>query len=392
MVKTDVGPVSAAGPAAADRSDRADSEDRAARKAERQAAKQRADAERRLRRQQDADDRRAAEERERAAVAARAYEHYRQVRAWARAFSPAGDAAAAALTEAERRMLGELGHLWDAAPDVITALRRWTEPITGVRPADYDPASRELALHLKYEIGYLRRNVGEELFVQESPLLGGFGVEWHRQRYNEDTVRFFKAIVGLHDAGVLAECRGQDRRRVVWEIGGGWGGFAFQFKTLCPDVTYVITGLPECLLVSAVYLMTAFPDARCRLYEPGSAMAGDWDQIDFVFAPEHAIDELRLPALDAVLDVMALRQMSDARTARHVERAFELGARYFFSQLPGPCFPSELPDVWRAIERRYWMHQIPPRLEAAAFLVDDFQSAPRIDDYAQAVGWRRIRT
>ena len=28
---------------------------------------------------------------------------------------------------------------------------------------------------------------------------------------------------------------------------------------------------------------------------------------------------------------------------------------------------------------------------ATAFLVDDFQSAPHIDDYAQAVGWRRIR-
>ena len=174
-------------------------------------------------------------------------------------------------------------------------------------------------------------------------------------------------------------------------MGGGWGGFAFQFKTLCPNVTYVITGLPECLLVSAVYLMTAFPDARCRLHRTGSDIAGDWEQADFIFAPEDALDELNLPRVDAMLDVMALRHMSEARVSRHVERGFDLGARYVFSQLPGPCFPDPLPAVWRAIERRYWLHQVPPRLEATAFLVDDFQSAPHIDDYAQAVGWRRIR-
>lgn len=357
------------------------------------AAKQRTHQERTLRRQREHDERRAAEQREREAIASRAYAHYLRVREWGKRVVEEAAGVPIVLTDVEQQIAGGLAHLWDAPPDVIASLRRWTEPITGVRRADYDQPSRDLALHLKYQVGFLRRSVGGHLFVQETPLLGGFGVEWHRQLYNADTVRFFKGIVGLHDGGVLTECRGGSRRRVVWEIGGGWGGFAFQFKTLCPNTTYLITGMPECLLVSAVYLMTAFPDARCRFYETAvrDEIWRGWEEADFIFAPEGAVAAMDAPAIDVAVDLMTLRQMSDSRVSLHVERAYGLGVRYFFSQLPGPCFPEPLPSVWGALERRYWLHQVPPRLEAAAFAVDDFQSAPRIDDYAQLVGWRRIR-
>jgi hypothetical protein len=368
--------------------------ERAALKAERKAAKQRAEAERRLRREQEAEARQTAERLEREATAARAYEHYLRVRDWARSFAAAGVRSDVPLAPAEREMAAALAPLWDASPEMIAGLRRWSEPITGVRPADYDNPSKAMALPLKYAVGNLRHHAGADLFVEESPLLGGFGVEWHRQRYNEDTVRFFKAVVALQDGGVLGECRGHHRRRFVWEIGGGWGGFAFQFKTVCPNVTYMITGIPELLLVSAVYLMTAFPEARIRLYDPsGDAdLWNDWPHVDFVFVPDAAVASLRTPAIDATFDVMALRYMNEERITLHVERAFDLGSRYFFSQRPGPCFPRDLPYAWRAIARRYWLHQVPPPLDVAAFAVKRFEDAPVIDDYAQAVGWRRLVT
>jgi hypothetical protein len=362
-------------------------------KAERKAAKQRLVEERQRRREREAQAREAARLREREAVAARAYEHYLGVRDWARRVSSVGGGVVPALGPAEAQMAAALAPLWEATPEVIANLRRWTEPITRVRPADYDDWSRELALPLKYAVGTVRRHAGEDLFVEESPLLGGFGVQWHHRSYNEDTVRFFKALVGLQDGGVLADCRGGGTRRLVWEIGGGWGGFAFQFKTVCPNVTYLITGLPETLLVSAVYLMTAFPAARCRFYEaaPAADLWHDWEQVDFVFAPDAALAELVTPPIHVTLDVMALHRMSEPRVALHVQRAFDLGSRYLFSQVPGPCFRDDVPAVWKAIGRRYWIHQVPPPLEAAFFMVDRFDDVPAIDDYAQAVGWRRLR-
>ena len=366
--------------------------DAVTRKAERQAAKQRLVEERRLGRQQEAEAREAARRHEREALAARAYENYLQVRGWARSVS-AGARVVPPLAPAEQQMTAALAPLWEASPGAIATLRRWSEPITGVRPADYDNPARDLALRLKYAVGTVRRHAGEDLFVEESPLLGGFGVEWHRRRYNEDTVRFFKALVGLQDGGVLADCRGQGPRRLVWEIGGGWGGFAFQFKTVCPNVTYLITGTPELLLVSAVYLMTAFPAARCRFYgaTSGAELWNEWEQVDFVFAPDAAAADLETPPIDLTLDIMALHHMSEPRVARHVQRAFDLGSRYFFSQAPGPCFREDVPDTWRAIGRLFWLHQVPPPLDAAFFVVDRFHDAPAIDDYAQAVGWRRLR-
>lgn len=362
-----------------------------ARKAERKAAKQRLTEARQLRRQQAAEAREAARRREREAVAARAYAHYLRARDWARGV--AALPGALGLAPAEQRMAVALAPLWDASPEVIASLRRWTEPITGVRPADYDDPPRELARRLKNAVGTVRRHAGEDLFVEESPLLGGFGVEWHRRRYNDDTVRFFKALVGLRDGGVLAECRTGASRRLVWEVGGGWGGFAFQFKTVCPNVTYLITGFPELLLVSAVYLLTAFPHARCRFYDAASPddLWNDWEQIDFVFAPDAAVAAFETPPIHVALDIMALQAMNEPRVALHVQRAFDRGSRYFFSQVPGPCFRDDVPAVWQAMGQRYWLHQVPPPLDAAFFVVDRFHDAPAIDDYAHTVGWRRLR-
>ena len=367
---------------------------RAARKAERVARKQQLMEQRRLQRQQEAAERATAKRREHEALTARAYGHYLDVRAWARQAAAMSGRTLGPLSVAEQEMIAALTPFWDASPEVIGNLRLATGPITGVRPADYDNPSRDLTLGLKYAVGERRRHAGAELFVEESPMLGGFGVEWHRQRYNEDTVRFFKAMIALQDGGVLADCRACDNRRLVWEIGGGWGGFAFQFKTICPNVTYLITGIPELIVVSAVYLMTAFPEARFRFYDPSAraTLWTNWEEADFVFGIEGAIADLHAPPVHATLDLMSLRSMTEARVAQHVQRAYELESRYFFSQLPGPCFPEPIPAAWQTIERWYWLHQIPPPLDASAFLVEDFHKAPTIDDYAQVVGWRRIRT
>ena len=320
-----------------------------------------------------------------------AYARYLTVRDWLRSFPPS---TCLALSAAEQQMVAQLAHLWDATPETIAALRLWCEPITGVRPVDYVETrlDSELFTRLKREVSFLRRQGGEELFVQESPLLGGFGFKRQHGLYNEDTIRYFKALTALHEGAVLGEFRRDGQRRFVWEIGGGWGGFGYQFKTLRPNVTYLITGVAETLLVSAVYLMTAFPDARFRLYR-GCADRDLWsdrDQFDFILAPESELQSLAPPRLDLVVDLMALRNMSDRRMQFHVQRAFDFGARYFYALEPGAIFPAEPPPAWRAIEAFYWTHPIPPRLDASVLGVSGLEP-PHVDDYAHMVGWRRIR-
>jgi hypothetical protein len=318
-----------------------------------------------------------------------AYANYLRVRAWAAGLRNNG-AGQVSLTSVERQRVARLGHLWDADPSTIATLRRWCEPISGLGPEDFTDVRSDHAQRLKRAVGFLRRQAGPDLFVPESPLLGGFGFEWRRERYNDDTVKHFKALVALQDGGVLAECRAESSRRLVWEIGGGWGGFAFQFKTVCPHVTYVISGLPELLLVSAVYLMSVFPHARVRFYGEGPSLWKNWEEADFIFVPESAIGAIPMLPVHVMIDLMALEAMSAARVEVHVRRAFDLGGRYFYSMAAGPSFPDSPPAVWREIERLYWPHLIPPRLEAAMFEGLAAGRAPRVDDYAHLIGWRRI--
>ena len=305
------------------------------------------------------------------------YEHYLRVRDWARrmkAFGPREK------TGAERAIAAALAPIWDATPDVIEGLRGLAQPLGGSAADGYRDSEPADAKTIRRDLKRLFVQVGSDLFVPEPAILGGFGCRTSAGPANTDTVRFFSAMVALQDGAVLPGFR-QRQRRMVWEIGGGWGGFAYQFKTLFPNVTYVITGSPESLLLSAVYLMTAFPDARADFYEDAQAglSGGEWNDVDFVFAPEGALDRLRFPRLDLTLDLQALAQFTPDRLDRHVQHAFDADCRYFFSLHHGDWASDEIP-VWRAIDTRYWLHPVPARV----------QLRKGQTEYSHVIGWRRM--
>jgi hypothetical protein len=146
----------------------------------------------------------------------------------------------------------------------------------------------------------------------------------------------------------------------VWEIGGGWGGFAYQFKTLCPDVTYLITGPAEMLLMSAVYLGTLFPASRARFYDPASPAAfwEDWAAVDFAFAPESVVAGMRPPRVDLVVDIGAIADMTASRAELHAGRAHALGSPYFLTTgHPQEEIPIGLP-VDEIAGQFYWPHAL----------------------------------
>jgi hypothetical protein len=361
------------------------------RRAERVAFKQLAHAEHALRKQRE-EARVAAEQQTREAIATRAYARYRDVREHVRRFS-ASNGHVPVLTVEEQQMVSGLVHLWEATPETIANLRRWCEPISAIGAADYEAGATELAARLKHDLSFLGRKVDRDLFVQEPDALGGFGFTARGERFNEDTVKYLKALVALHDGGVLPALRRTPQRRVVWEIGGGWGGFAYQFKTICPNVTYVVTGIPEQFLVSAVYLTALFPGACCRFYNPSSPddVWCGWEDADFIFAPESALPSLRPPRVDLTVDIMSMRQMNESRVAAHVQRAFDFGSPYFYSLLPRASAEEDTARVWRPLECRYWTHPVPPRVDTPTADADDESAAEPEDLYAHLVGWRRLR-
>jgi hypothetical protein len=358
----------------------------AARRVEVAAAKRQEEAGRAERRRDEAE----RAEAERRATAARAFEIYQDVRAWAarlRDTVPTVDR-----TAAEREALRRVAPLWDADSGTIAELRRWGGLLTGTRAEEYAALSPESLLRLKQEYRVLRQQVGDGLFVEESPALGGFGFRRAGRLVNEDTLTCFGALAALDDAAVLPAFRAPGPRRLVWEIGGGWGGFAFQFTRLCRGVTYVITAPPELFLVSAVYLSTVMPGARCRFFDerdPGRVWDG-WDETDFVFVPDGVLADFAPPRVDLTLDLGSLQFMTADRVRQHARRAFELGCRYVFSVLPADTPPDDRARVWGGLEPCYWLHPVPPRAETMPAVSEHGPVVVPDVRLTHVAGWRRL--
>jgi hypothetical protein len=288
-----------------------------------------------------------------------------------------------ALTPREQEMVAKLAHFWDASSETLDELRRHVEPLGGRSAAPDDAANKRL----RGDVRDLARSVGPNILVAEPRGLGGFGTRIRGKLLNEDTIRCYRLLGALEDAAVLASFRGPERK-TVWEIGGGWGGFAYQFKTLFPNVTYVITALPEQLLVCAVYLQTLFPEATCRFFSGRAREAfwEDWGGVDFAFLPEHALGKVQPPSLELTVDVMALEQMSADRAQAHVRRAFDAGSRYVASLSTPSGAPAT--DVAALLDRRFWRHPAVGSSYQSKLLVlrDDRDAGRRF-----YVGWRRLR-
>jgi hypothetical protein len=286
----------------------------------------------------------------------------------------------------ESKLLADLDGLWHAGPEAIAELRRrYGKAISGVRRSKYEGERAELArIRLNRDRRRLLESCDASLWVGEPPALGGFGLRSEDTLYNEDTLQFFRMLSLLNDASVLREFRTPAVRPTLWEIGGGWGGFAHCFKTLFPNVTYLITAAPTLLLLSATYLTTLFPAARVRFLEPSNpdAFWRNWSQVDFAFAPHTILHELQPENLALTVDIGMLERMSAPRVVAHVRRAFDLSCRYVLS-VRSDDEPQRASNVRSAIEQCYWIHP----MAVPAYLDRRFG----VRNGAFLLGWRRLR-
>ena len=316
-------------------------------------------------------------------TASAAYEAYRRARteilAMREDVSPG-----AALTSSEHELLAELDELWQADAESVADLRRFGKAITGVRRSNYKGERAELVkVRLDRDRLKLLEHGDAALWVNEPAALGGFGLKSDDAFYNEDTLRFFRIVCLLNDAVLAREFRAETARATLWEIGGGWGGFAHYFKTLFPDVTYLITGPPLLLLLSATYLITLFPDARCRFFQPSDPAAfwRDWENADFAFAPDSAVSQLHPPNVTLTFDIGALQRMSAERIDAHVQRAFALDCRYILSVCLDDA--STTSTVRSAVAARYWPHPMSARPYLDRHLL--------VRSGAFLLGWKRLQ-
>jgi hypothetical protein len=252
--------------------------------------------------------------------------------------------------------LSNIDYMIEASPLIVRKLRHHAFNITGLRPYDYriqDDSRRqgfEQRFRALIELG------GRDLVVPENPALGGFGYRLDEGLFNLDTLKFFEVLVGMKRAGVLAAL--QAPGSVVVEIGAGWGGFAYQLKTLLPHLTYVIVDLPELFLFSATYLQTVFPDARV-VFADDTPDAGAWQGADFVFVPNTQADAIRGVTPSVTVNMASFQEMTAAQVETYARLASEAGSRWLYSlNRERSHYNSQLTSVSECLGRYYTLTDV----------------------------------
>jgi len=257
--------------------------------------------------------------------------------------------------------LDNIDYMIDASPLIVRKLRHHAFHITGIRPYDYrikgDNTRRQL---FEARLRALQALDRSSLLVAESPALGGFGYEIDGRLFNVDTLKFYEVLIGMDRGGVLDSVRRQPRPTVC-EIGAGWAGFAYQFKTLFPQTRYVIVDFPELFLFSATYLGAVFPDAKlafCGTAEtPSLADAGD---ADFVFVPHTRAEELTTIALDVTVNMVSFQEMTGAQVRSYAAIAAKAGCPLLYSlNRERSPYNTELVSVSEALSESYRLTEVP---------------------------------
>jgi len=170
-------------------------------------------------------------------------------------------------------------------------------------------------------------------------------------------------LIGMQRGGVLDALRPIDRP-LVCEIGAGWGGFAYQFKTLFPRSTYVIVDFPELFLISATYLKSQFPSATVQFLGQGGDPAGDgwvsqWQDADFIFVPNTLAQRVSSLPLDLMLNMVSFQEMTDAQVRAYVRIAADARCPLLYSlNRERSSYNTELVGVSEALSDRYSLTEV----------------------------------
>jgi len=113
-------------------------------------------------------------------------------------------------------------------------------------------------------------------------------------------------------------------KRVVAEIGGGFGGMAYYVIRDVKNAVYVDFDLPENLALTSYYLLKAFPEKKVLLYGEAEFNAATLGDYDIVLMPNFQIDRLQNDTCDLVFNSYSLAEMSPETIEHYVLQAAKL--------------------------------------------------------------------
>ncbi len=223
-------------------------------------------------------------------------------------------------------------YMMEASPLIINSLRHHCYHLTGIYEYRYRShhVSDSKRFYTKYQ--QLRKLDKNNFFIPESPLLGGFGHTIENKLINIDTLKFYECLIALDKFGALENFK-KEETSIVIEIGAGWGGFAYQFKKLFQNTTYLIVDFPQTFLFSATYLMTLFPKAKILIITSQKQLDNlkDTAKYDFVFIPNFLWDKLKTNPIKLLINMVSFQEMTSQQVDQYIKKTKDLKIPLIYS-------------------------------------------------------------
>ena len=118
----------------------------------------------------------------------------------------------------------------------------------------------------------------------------------------------------------------------IVEIGGGFGGFCFQFLSRMNEKKskYIIYDLPEVNSISSYFLMKSFPNKKFLLFGEGNPYDSDCEDFDIAIMPYFSILEIPSLSVDLFYNACSFSEMSGETSSKYLKQ-IELSSKKYFS-------------------------------------------------------------
>ena len=216
--------------------------------------------------------------------------------------------------------LAGFDYMLEATPLIVRKLREHCHHITGLRAYEYRKHHVKNRKAFQKKFDKLNLLDKSNLWIDESPALGGFGHKLSKGLANVDTLKFYETLIAMDHAGVLEPFKEDaGKERIALEIGGGWGGFGYQFKQLFPEVTYIIVDLPQTLLFSGTYLKSLFPHADIYIEDPTDNFEDfNLGEYDFLLISAPSAKRL-VKRIDLAINMVSFQEMTDSQVFNYAQ-------------------------------------------------------------------------
>lgn len=189
--------------------------------------------------------------------------------------------------------------------------------------------NRSIYLHDSvYRLYHWKELTGNKHSIKELQM-SGFGNPYGLYADNE-FIRTGAEYLHYYANRILELVKDEKGKRVIVELGGGYGGLGYFLNKLIPDVVYVDFDLPENMALTAYYLMNSFPEKKVMLYGEGDFNENSLKEFDIIIMPNFEITKLPTDKVKLAFNSYSLAEMSTETIKTYIPELKRASKEYIF--------------------------------------------------------------